>query len=70
MGMTEKIKIAMLKRNMSLNDLAEKIGQSPQNISGKFKRDNFKEDELKDLATALGCKVNIELIMQDTGEKH
>ncbi|MDO9491098.1 helix-turn-helix transcriptional regulator [Acetobacterium sp.] len=69
MGMTEKIKIAMLKRNMSLNDLAEKIGQSPQNISGKFKRDNFKEDELKDIATALGCTVNIELIMEDTGEK-
>ncbi|WP_026396069.1 helix-turn-helix domain-containing protein [Acetobacterium malicum] len=69
MGMTEKIKIAMLKRNMSLNDLAEKIGQSPQNISGKFKRDNFKEDELKDIAKALGCTVNIELIMEDTGEK-
>lgn len=69
MSMTEKIKIAMLKRNISLKDLAEKLNQSPQNISGKFKRDNFKEDELREIAEALGCSINIDLIMDDTGEK-
>ncbi|WKY49254.1 helix-turn-helix transcriptional regulator [Eubacteriaceae bacterium ES3] len=67
--MTEKIKIAMLKRNMSLKDLAEKLDQSPQNISGKLKRDNFKEEELKEIAGALDCTINIEMVMNDTGEK-
>lgn len=69
MSMTEKIKIAMLKRNMSLKELAEKLDQSPQNMSGKFKRDNFKDEELKEIAVALGCTINIEMIMDDTGEK-
>ncbi|KNZ41385.1 transcriptional regulator [Acetobacterium bakii] len=69
MSMTEKIKIAMLKRNMSLKDLAEKLDQSPQNISGKFKRDNFKEEELKEIAGALDCTINIEMVMNDTGER-
>ena len=43
MAMTEKIKIALIKKGMSVKDLAASLGCTSQNISGKFKRDNFSE---------------------------
>ena len=45
MSMAEKIKIALIKRNMTLKELATRIGCTSQNLSGKFKRDNFSEKE-------------------------
>ena len=44
--MTEKIRIALIKQNKSVKDLAAAIGCTSQNLSGKFKRDNFSEKEL------------------------
>lgn len=41
--MTEKIKIVLVKRKVSVKDLAEQLNCSSQNLSGKFKRDNFSE---------------------------
>ena len=50
MAMTEKIKIALIKKGMSVKDLAASLGCTSQNISGKFKRDNFSEKELQEIA--------------------
>ena len=52
--MTEKIRIALIKQNKSVKDLAASIGCTSQNLSGKFKRDNFSEKELVEIAEALG----------------
>ena len=54
MAMTEKIKIALIKKGMSVKDLASSLGCTSQNISGKFKRDNFSEKELQEIADAMG----------------
>lgn len=51
MSMAGKIRIALIKRNMSVKDLAAKLGCTSQNLSGKFKRDNFSEKELQDKRT-------------------
>lgn len=69
MGMTEKIKIALIKRNMTLKELANKIGCTSQNISGKFRRDNFSEAELQEIAEAIDCTLDIRFIRKDTGEE-
>lgn len=69
MGMSEKIKIVLLKRKMSIKDLADIIGGTPQNISGKLKRDNFSEKELKEIAEALNCDYEAAFTLRDTGEK-
>ena len=68
-SMSEKIKIVLIKRKMSLSALAEKLGTSPQNISGKLSRDNFSEKELIEIAAALDCTFNAEFTLNDTGEK-
>lgn len=52
---TEKIKLICKRAGMSLGDLAEKTGQSRQNLSNKFSRNDFAESELQRLAEAMGC---------------
>lgn len=67
--MGEKIKIILKRRNMTLAQLAEKTGQSRQNMSNKMSRDNFTEKDLKEIATALDCTFTAGFIMNDTGEE-
>lgn len=67
--MGEKIKIVLNRRNMTLAQLAEKLGQSRQNLSNKMSRDNFTEKELKEIAKALDCSYSATLTMNDTGEE-
>ncbi|MFG6332448.1 MAG: helix-turn-helix transcriptional regulator [Lachnospiraceae bacterium] len=67
--MGEKIKIMLKRRNMTLAQLAEKTGQSRQNMSNKMSRDNFSEKELLTIADVLGCTYRAGFIMNDTGEE-
>ena len=67
--MGEKIKIILNRRNMTLAQLAEKTGQSRQNMSNKMRRDNFTEKDLLEIATVLDCTFNANFTMNDTGEE-
>ncbi len=67
--MTEKIKIALIKRNKKATDLAKELGSSPTNLYNKFKRDNFSEKELMEIAEILNCNLKITFVMNDTGEE-
>ena len=70
MGMVEPIRIALVKRgNISESELARRIGISPQNLHNKMKRDNFTETELREIAEALGLRLEISFIDPETGEK-
>lgn len=66
--MGEKIKIILGRRNMTLAQLAEKTGQSRQNMSNKMSRDNFTEKELRTIAEALDCTYNAYFVTNDTHE--
>ena len=66
--MGEKIKIMLGRRNMTLAQLAEKTGQSRQNISNKMSRDNFTEKELRTIAEALNYTYNAHFVTNDTNE--
>ena len=65
MGMTEKIKILLVKKNISAVQLAELLGVTPQNIYNKFKRDNFSEKELHEIAERFGCTFEGSFILPD-----
>ena len=67
--MSEKIRILLIKRNMTLKELAEKIDNTPSNLSNKIKRNNFPENELHAIAKALNCTFSANFIMNDTGEQ-
>ena len=57
MGMALKIKIILLERNMTIKELAEKLGTSGNNLSNKLRNDNFKEKELRQIAQALNLSL-------------
>ena len=67
--MGEKIKVILNRRNMTLAQLAEKTGQSRQNMSNKINRDNFTEKDLQGIAAALDCTFAATFKMNDTGEE-
>ena len=69
MTMSDKIKIVLIKKKMTVGDLAKKLECSTSNISNKFKRDNFSEKELMQLAEAMNCDFNAEFIIRETGER-
>ncbi|NBI86920.1 transcriptional regulator [Lachnospiraceae bacterium] len=67
--MTENIKIVMLKRKINIKELAARLGTTGNNMTNKFKRDNFSENELNEIAHALNCKLDIALIDNETGQR-
>lgn len=66
--MTEKIRILLIKKNITITELADKLGCTSQNISAKFKRDNFSEHDLKKIADVLNCDLEINFKDRDSGE--
>lgn len=64
----EKIQVILKRRNMTLTQLGEKIGQSRQNMSNKMSRDNFTESEVNKIAEALNCDFDAVFTMRDSGE--
>lgn len=68
MKLTEKIKIAMIKTNTTQVVLAERTGQTQGNLANKLIRDNFKLSEFEKLVEALGCTLEINIVLP-SGEK-
>lgn len=66
--LTEKLKIAMIKLDVTQVKLAELTDQTQKNLSNKMGRDNFKLSEYERLVEALGCKLELNIVLP-TGEK-
>ncbi len=66
--LTKKLKKAMLELDISQIDLAKKVNQTQSNLSQKFVANNFKLSEYEKLVAALGCELEIKIILP-TGEK-
>ncbi|MGE7111983.1 helix-turn-helix domain-containing protein [Lysinibacillus sp. NPDC047702] len=66
--MCTKIKVVLVKKGMNVVQLAELLGTTPQNLYKKFKRDNFSEKELTEIAEVLGIKYEGVFTLED-GEK-
>lgn len=70
MGSAEKIRIMRVKRgNLSERELSVRLGDTPQNLNNKMKRNDFKESELLKIANALGYRLEIRFIDKETNEE-
>ena len=70
MALSDRIRILLIKRgNISVAELARRLGISPQNLNNKMKRDNFTEKDLSDIAAALDCTFSVSFRLNDTGEE-
>lgn len=65
---SEKIRIILKRKGMTLAQLAEATNQSRQNLSQKMERDNFGEQELRLYAEKMGVQFESYFIL-DNGEK-
>ena len=69
MSMSEKIRIALVKRKISVTELANRLNTSQSNLSNKLKRDNFSEKELNQIADILNCDFKGIFVMRDKKEE-
>jgi DNA-binding Xre family transcriptional regulator len=68
MGMTEKIRILLVKRgNISEAELARRLGMSTTNLYNRMKRDNFTDKDLQKIAEVLDCTFKARIVLNDTG---
>lgn len=58
-----KLKMAMAAVGVNQEELSRRTNQSKQNLSNKMRANNFKINEYIELATALGCTVEINIIL-------
>ena len=67
MGMAIKVKMLLAAKEMTINDLAEKIEPrtTAQNIGAKLKRDNLSEKDLQDIARACGVVFEGSFVFED-----
>lgn len=67
-GTTEKIKILLIKCGSNQKELAERLGISQPALSKKFKLNDWRESDLKEIAKVCGAeytngfKINDEII--------
>ncbi len=69
MAMSKKIRTVLLEREMTIKELAEKIGTNGNNLSNKLSRDNFSDNELREIAEALDCDYDGIFTLRDSGKK-
>ena len=70
MGMSEKIRILLVKRgNISEAELARRLNMGATNLYNRLKRDNFSEKDLLQIAKVLDCKYKAGFVLNDTGEE-
>ena len=68
MTISEQIKVLCVRSDISVAELARRIGTSPQNFSGKMKRESFTIAELEDIARAVNSSFERNFILEN-GEK-
>ena len=54
--------------NISERELAARIGETPQNLNNKMKRDDFRVSDLEKIADALGYKLVVKFV-DENGEE-
>ena len=65
---SEKIKILLKRKGVSVKWLAEQTNQTRQNLHNNLNRDNFSEKELKEIAKVLEAKYEGFFFLED-GDK-
>lgn len=55
MSKEQRIKAAIAYSGLSQATLSQKIGMTPSNFNQKLKRDTFTEEELQQIADAMGA---------------
>lgn len=65
---SERIKLIIKRKGLSIKGLTEHFKCSRQNINQKMSRNNWTEADLRTIAEYMGCKLQINFVDSETGE--
>lgn len=68
MTISEQIKVLCVRSDISVAELARRIGTTPQNFNRKMKRESFTIAELEDIAGAVNSSFERKFVLKN-GEK-
>ena len=68
MKISEQIKILCVRSNISVAELARRIGTTPQNFNAKMKRESFTVDDLEQIANAVSCSFERHFVLNNGEE--
>lgn len=68
MTVSEQIKVLCVRNNISVSELARRVGTSPQNFNAKMKRESFTIGDLEQIAEVTGCSFERNFILKN-GDK-
>ena len=68
MTISEQIKVLCVRSDISVAELARRIGTTPQNFNVKMKRESFTIAELEDIAGAVNSSFERKFVLKN-GEK-
>lgn len=68
MTISEQIKVLCVRSDISVAELARRIGTTPQNLGGKMKRESFTIAELESIAEAVNGSFERKFVLE-SGEK-
>ena len=66
--MRKKIDMLLAAPGINVVELAKRMGTSSQNLYNKFSRNNFKVQDLKEIASAVEAQVVITFVTKDGTE--
>ncbi len=65
MTISEQIKVLCVRSNISVAELARRIGTSPQNFNAKLKRETFTVGDLERIAEVTECSFERKFILKN-----
>ena len=68
-SVSKKIKVACVKKDTNVTQLAAKLELSKENFHAQLKRDNFRTNDIEKIADTLGYNVEINFIDRETNER-
>ena len=70
MTISEQIKVLCVRSDISVAELARRIGTTPQNFNGKMKRESFTIAELEDIAGAVNSSFERKSVLKNLSLIH
>jgi len=68
MTISEQIRVLCTRSNISMAELARRIGMSPQSFSAKMKRESFTVADLEVIADAVGATFERKFVLYNEEE--
>jgi transcriptional regulator with XRE-family HTH domain len=65
MTISEQIKVLCVRSDISVAELARRLGKSPQNMNSKLKRGSFTVNDLDEIAEAVGVKFERYFVLEN-----